>query len=83
MKLNIKILSPQRNIFVKTEASIISALDSMHIDGSVQLVDEKSSILSYGVIATPAIVINNEIKYVGPVPNATEIKNILSDYAPK
>lgn len=82
MKLTIKVLGANQGLFQKTEANMISAMDAMHIEGSILRVDDINSILSYGVIATPAIVINEKIKSVGEVPAISDIVDMLTGYIP-
>lgn len=47
------------------------------ISAEVGKIDSIQDIINYGVVVTPALVIDGEIKTAGRVPSADEIKNWL------
>jgi small redox-active disulfide protein 2 len=46
-------------------------------DFEVEKVSDLSKIMSYGVMMTPALVVDGEVKVVGKVPSVDEIKKMI------
>jgi small redox-active disulfide protein 2 len=44
----------------------------------VEKVTDLKQIMSYGIMMTPALVVDGEVKVVGKVPSVEEIKKIIS-----
>ncbi len=44
----------------------------------VEKVSELSKIMAFGVMTTPALVVDGQVKVVGQVPSVDEIKKIIS-----
>jgi len=55
-------------------------VDDNHIDATVTKVEDVFEIMKYGVMTTPAIVVNEKVEIKGRVPSADEIKAVLSKY---
>ncbi len=49
-----------------------------HLDADVEKVEDIAVILNYGVMTTPALVVDGVVKLVGKVPSPTELKKILA-----
>ncbi len=47
-------------------------------DFEVEKVTEISKIMAFGVMMTPALVVDGEVKVVGQVPSVDEIKKLIS-----
>ena len=47
-------------------------------DYEVEKVAELSKIMAFGVMTTPALVVDGEVKVVGKVPSVEEIKKMIS-----
>ena len=47
------------------------------IDASITKVEDIMDIMKYGVMSTPALVVNGEVMIKGRVPSAEEIKQVL------
>ena len=47
------------------------------INAEIEKITEISEIINFGVMMTPALAIDGEIKFVGKVPTIKEIKEIL------
>jgi len=47
-------------------------------DVQVEKVSDLSKIMSYGVMMTPALVVDGEVKVVGKVPSVEEIKKMIA-----
>ena len=48
------------------------------ISAEISKVDKINDIMNYGVMITPALVINGEVKVSGRIPSEEEIKNWIS-----
>jgi len=55
-------------------------VEENHIDATVTKVEDVFEIMKYGVMTTPAIVVNEKVEIKGRVPSADEIKAVLSKY---
>ncbi len=53
------------------------AVQELGLDAQVEKVTEINEILDFGVMMTPALVINGEVKVVGKVPAMDELKEML------
>ena len=74
----IKILGTGCPSCIRLESNANGALKALNIgDATVEHVTEIDKIVEYGVMSTPAIVIDEEVKASGRVPNADEIKEWL------
>lgn len=47
-------------------------------DYELEKVSDLSKIMAFGVMMTPALVVDGEVKVVGQVPSVAEIKKIIS-----
>lgn len=54
------------------------AVAQLGIDANVEKVTDINTITGFGVMMTPALVIDGEVKAVGKVPSADEIKKLLA-----
>ncbi len=73
----IKILGTGCPKCAKLAANAQEAVDALQADAEVSKVTEINKIMEYGVMMTPALVIDGEVKSVGKVPTAEEIKALL------
>lgn len=75
--MNIKILGSGCKKCEKLYNLTNQILDELNIEANVSKVTEFKDIASYGVMKTPALVINEEVKFTGGVPSKKQIKNLL------
>ena len=54
-----------------------AAAKELGIDYELTKVTDISEIMKYGVMMTPVLAVDGEVKNVGKVPEATEIKQLL------
>ncbi len=54
------------------------AADALGIDYELVKVDNIGDIAAFGVMMTPALAIDGDVKLVGKVPSAEELKTILA-----
>jgi small redox-active disulfide protein 2 len=48
------------------------------VDYELEKVSELKAIMSFGVMMTPALVVDGQVKVVGKVPSVDEIKKLIS-----
>ncbi len=75
--MEIKVLGPGCAKCNKTEKIIRKTVDELNIDAHVEKVTDMLKISEYGVIATPAVVVNGKVKIVGKIPKKEAIKSWL------
>ena len=60
------------------EKATINVLAELDIAANVSKVEDIMQIMNYGVISTPALVIDEKVMIKGRVPSENEIKEILT-----
>ena len=75
--MNIKVLGSGCKNCKKLEENAKEAVNEMGIDASVEKVEDFKVIMAYGVMKTPALVVDEEVKVMGRVATVAEIKKIL------
>lgn len=76
--MNIKILGSGCPNCHRLEANTKQALAELKMDAEIEKVTEIQDIMSYGIMGTPALVVDNEVKVYGRVAEVSEIKNLLT-----
>jgi small redox-active disulfide protein 2 len=61
----------------KLEANVRKAVEESGIEASIEKVTDIKDIISYGVMRTPALVVDEQVKLMGKVPTVEEIKKYL------
>jgi small redox-active disulfide protein 2 len=61
----------------KLEANAKEAIQSLGLDASIEKVEDFKEIMAYGVMATPALVVDEVVKSSGRVLSAKEIEKLL------
>lgn len=54
------------------------ALAALGLEADVEKVTDWQKILEYGVMATPALAVDGEVKVAGRVPSVEELKELLA-----
>ena len=75
--MNIKILGTGCSKCKKLEANTKEAVKELGIDASIEKVEDIQEIMSYGVMSTPALVVDGQVKLMGKVPSVEDIKKYL------
>lgn len=75
--MNIKILGPGCPKCQTLEQRVREVVASEGINAEVSKVDDIMDIMAYGVMATPALVVDNKVIVKGRVPTAHEITQLL------
>jgi small redox-active disulfide protein 2 len=76
--MNIKVLGPGCANCAKLEDVTRQAVAQLGIDAEVTKVSDVAEIMGYGVMSTPALVIDGELKLSGRVPSVDEVAGIIS-----
>lgn len=74
----IKILGTGCNKCDKLEKNLKIALEELDIDVTVEKVEELIEIVRYGVMTTPALVIDDKVVSVGKPLSTKDIKKLLT-----
>jgi len=75
--MEIRVLGPGCANCKKLEANVFEAAAQLNIDADIQKVENIQEIMGYGILSTPGLVVNGEVKVSGRVPSVSEIINIL------
>lgn len=59
------------------EATVTTA-DALNLDYQLTKITDIEQIMAYGVMSTPALVIDGQVKLTGRIPSQAEIKDLLS-----
>ena len=60
------------------EKTVINSLAELNIAADVSKVEDIMKIMEYGVMHTPALVINGKVVLSGYLPDTNEIKNLIT-----
>lgn len=71
--MDIKVLGPGCAKCKKTEEIVRQAVVESGVDATVEKVTKLHEIIGYGVMGTPAIVVNGVVRCVGKVPRKDEV----------
>jgi small redox-active disulfide protein 2 len=77
--LEIKVLGPGCAQCDRLEKELVEAMSEAGIAGDVEHIRDIKAIGSYGVMGTPALIINGEVKCVGRVPPRNTLKEWLTE----
>ena len=61
----------------KLEENTRKAVEELGIEATIEKVTDFKKIMAYGVMKTPALVVDEKVKIMGRVPSADEIKKYL------
>jgi small redox-active disulfide protein 2 len=61
----------------KLEENVREAVNELGIDATIEKVEDFAEIMKYGVMKTPALVVNEKVVIMGRVAKADEIKKHL------
>ena len=76
---NVKILGSGSADCVELEELVVQVANELGMEYAIERVTTINSILSYGVILSPGLVIDDEVKSAGKVPTAEDIKLFLTE----
>jgi small redox-active disulfide protein 2 len=76
-KMEIKVLGPGCPRCKQTEKVVLQALSEAGVAANVEKITDMMKIAGYGVLGTPAVVVDGEVKSVGKIPNKEDVKSWL------
>lgn len=77
--VDIKVLGPGCAKCETAEKNVREAVRELGIEAHVEKIGDVMKIAKFGVFATPAVVINGDVKCVGKAPCVEEVKAWLKD----
>ncbi|MGD9252153.1 MAG: thioredoxin family protein [Desulfobacterales bacterium] len=77
--MNIKILGPGCKKCDQTAARVAAVVEACGADAEVEKVTDMMTIAGFGVMATPAVVVDGEVKCAGKIPERDEIAAWLGE----
>jgi small redox-active disulfide protein 2 len=75
---DIKVLGPGCPKCSRLEEQTRRAAREMGLDCTIEKVTDIQQIISYGIMMTPALVVDGAVKVYGRVPDVEEIKGMIS-----
>lgn len=75
--MNIKILGPGCSRCKTLEKLTREVVDQNGIDATITKVEDIVEIMKYGIMATPALVVDEKVEIKGRIPSIDEIKKVL------
>ena len=73
--MEIKVLGPGCPKCQQTEKIVREAVAEAGVDAQVEKITDIMKIMTFGVISTPAVVVDGQVKSSGKVPKKEEVKN--------
>lgn len=75
----VKVLGPGCRNCVKLERLTLQAIEDLGLDATVEKVTDYPTIAGYGVMSTPALVVDEALVVSGRVPTADEVRGLLAE----
>jgi len=79
--MDVKVLGPGCTKCKKLYEQVDQSIKQLGLNANLVKVEKIDEIIRFGVLATPALVINGEVKVAGRLPNAAELTNWLTTAA--
>ena len=76
--MNIKVLGSCCSKCKKLEENVRQAVNETGVEAQVEKVTDLQQIMGYGVMTTPALVVNEEVKSVGRLLSVDDVKKMLN-----
>lgn len=75
--MNIKVLGKGCPNCIRLEKNVIHALAELNQEAVVEKVTDVQAILAYGVMSTPALVVDGKVLFYGQVPPISKLVELL------
>lgn len=75
--MKIQILGPGCAKCTKLMGTAMAAAKELAIDCEFEKITDVNQIMAFGVMMTPALVVNGEVKSVGKIPSLEDMKKLL------
>ncbi|EKD39773.1 MAG: redox-active disulfide protein 2 [uncultured bacterium] len=76
--MKIQILGPGCANCIKLAETAVAAAKELGIEYELEKISDVNQMMALGVIMTPGLVVDGQVKSVGKVPSLNEMKNMLS-----
>jgi len=63
---------------IATEENVKKAVEELKIDASVEHIYDPKEFVKFGVMITPAVIVDGKVLFAGKVPTVEDIKQVLS-----
>lgn len=73
----IKILGPGCKKCKKLEENTQKALGELGIEATIEKVQSMEEIMAYGIMSTPALMVDEQVRFSGKIPSVKELKKYL------
>lgn len=77
MAVQVKVLGPGCRNCITLEANVKEAVQQLGIEAQVEKITDVGAIVAYGILRTPGLIVNGEIKASGRVPGVNELKDLI------
>ena len=78
MDMRIKVLGPGCTNCVNLERVTREAVADLGLEATIEKVTDYQTIVGYGVMSTPALVVDEQLVLSGRVPTATAVRELLA-----
>lgn len=75
----IKVLGPGCTNCKNLERVTREAVAALEIDATIEKIEDYPSIVGYGIMSTPGLVIDEQVVLSGRVPTAAQVQQLISD----
>jgi len=79
--VEIKILGPGCPKCGEVEKRVKSALAELNVAADVEKITDIGTMMSFGILATPGLVVNGKVKSFGRIPRFEDIKTWIQEAA--
>jgi small redox-active disulfide protein 2 len=79
MKINLKVLGTGCAKCKTLEKVTTEVVKENNFNADIQKVEDITQIMTYGIMMTPALVVNEKVVFSGRVPSKSEIKNFIEN----
>ncbi|NLA57568.1 MAG: thioredoxin family protein [Firmicutes bacterium] len=76
--MNIKVLGTGCPRCSKVEQLVREVVEEEGLDAKIEKVGDPNEIISYGVMVTPALVVDEKVMFIGMVPTKGRLKEVLT-----
>jgi small redox-active disulfide protein 2 len=76
--VNIKVLGPGCSNCINLEKATRQALADLHLEATIEKITDYAAIAGYGVMTTPALVVDEKVVIAGRVPTARHLRELLT-----
>ena len=77
--MDIKVLGPGCDKSNKTEKLVKETVSESNVEAKIEKVTDPRNITDYGVLGTPVVVVNGEVKSFGKIPSKEEIRGWIEN----